>query len=168
VTPFRVNVADLVHRPGARRRERVSGHLGEIRVVDTGVAARADVRVEALLEWVSDGILATGDVSAPWQGLCRRCLIEVQGQARAEFQELFEVNPSDAESYVLRHDHIDLEPLAREVLLLELPLAPLCRDACQGLCPMCGADRNQEPCGHGAAEPDPRWAALDELREDSE
>ena len=36
----------------------------------------------------------------------------------------------------------------REVLLLELPMAPLCRDDCRGLCPVCGADRNVEICPH--------------------
>ncbi len=168
VTPFRINVADLVHRPSARRHEQVTGHLEGLRVVDTGVEARADVVVDAILEWVTEGILARGTVSAPWQGVCRRCLTDVQGDVEAEFQELFEATPHDGESYPLGHDHIDLEPLAREVLLLELPLAPLCRDACAGLCPLCGADRNLEPCGHQIAERDPRWAALDELHEDSE
>ncbi|MDQ4134275.1 MAG: DUF177 domain-containing protein [Actinomycetota bacterium] len=168
MTSFRVNVADLVHRPSARRHERVTGHLEGLRVVDTGVEARADVVVDAVLEWVSDGLLARGTVSAPWQGPCRRCLVEVHGHVEAGFQELFEAEPREGESYALRHDHVDFEPLAREVLLLELPLAPLCQEACAGLCPLCGADRNREPCGHQTAERDPRWAALDELHEDTE
>ena len=159
-----MNVADLVHRPGARRRELVSGHLAELRVVGTTVAARADIVVDALLEWVTEGILATGAVSAPWQGECRRCLADVHGDVRVRFQELFEPEAREGESYPLRHDHVDLEPLARETLLLELPLAPLCRETCLGLCPVCGADLNLAPCGCTPDAGDPRWAALDELR----
>ncbi len=55
--------------------------------------------------------------------------------------------------------------LARELLALELPMAPLCRDDCAGLCPACGADRNTVDCGHDTTPTDPRWGALTELRE---
>lgn len=160
---FRVNVADLVHRPGARRRERLSGPVGDVRVVDTAVPPGTEAVVDTLLEWVSEGVLATGTVSAVWRSQCRRCLTAVVGEARAEFRELFEDEPREGESYALRHEQVDLEPLARDALLLELPLAPLCREACEGLCPVCGVDRNVQPCGHRDETRDPRWAALDEL-----
>jgi len=62
-------------------------------------------------------------------------------------------------------DRIDLAPLAREALLLELPLAPLCQAECAGLCPTCGADLNAGPCGCAGVVADARWLALDELRE---
>jgi uncharacterized protein len=161
---FDVNVADLLHRPGARRRERMSGYLGALNVMDTAVPPRADVVVDTLLEWVTEGVLATGTVDAPWHGRCRRCLEEVHGAVHVPFQELFEASPRDGESYPLRHDHIDLEPLAREALLLELPLAPLCREECHGLCGACGADLNVDPSHTHEEDRDPRWAALDQLR----
>jgi uncharacterized protein len=47
--------------------------------------------------------------------------------------------------------------------VLELPMAPLCRDDCAGLCPQCGANRNEGDCGCVAPR-DPRWANLDVLR----
>jgi uncharacterized protein len=77
--------------------------------------------------------------------------------------ELFEAVPLEGETYLLEDDVIDLEPMVRDALLLELPLAPLCRDDCAGLCPTCGANRNDEPCDCAEAEPDPRWAALRSL-----
>ncbi len=61
--PFLVNVADLVGHPGAHRRERLSGSLGPLRVVDASVPADAEVVVDTLLEWVSDGVLALGLVA---------------------------------------------------------------------------------------------------------
>jgi uncharacterized protein len=164
--PFVVNVADLLHRPGARRREQVSGRITGLRVVDTSVPDTGDVTVDALLEWVSDGVLASGVTTAPWVGECRRCLRPVGGELAVEFRELFEEQPRDDDTYRLRHDHLDLRPLAREALLLDLPLAPLCAEDCRGLCPVCGADLNVGQCDCRDEPGDPRWAALDLLRGD--
>jgi uncharacterized protein len=164
---FLVNIADLLHRPGARRREHVVGPVEAMRVMDTSVADGATASVDTLLEWVTDGVLATGTASTEWMGLCRRCLSPIGGRVEASFQELFEPRArDDGETYPLRGDRIDLGPLAREALLLELPLAPVCREDCLGLCPTCGADRNAGPCGCLPADRDPRWAGLEGLFED--
>jgi uncharacterized protein len=163
--PLVINVADLLHRRGARRHERLTvPALEGMAVVGTSVPP-GDMTVDVDLESVSEGILATGSVSTRWRSECRRCLIEVTGEACAHFQELFEPHAREGETYPLRHEHIDLEALAREALLLELPLAPLCRDGCLGLCPTCGADLNEGACACRPAAGDPRWAALDELRD---
>ena len=59
---------------------------------------------------------------------------------------------------------IDLSTLIRDAVLMDLPVRVLCREDCQGLCPVCGTDRNREDCGHRPeAAPDPRWAKLAEL-----
>ncbi len=164
MNPFLVNVADLVGRPGARRRERVEGRLAEpVTVVDSTLRTEVPVVVDTLLEWVSDGLLATGTADGAWDGPCRRCLRPVAGMLHVDFQELFEPVPRDGESYPLGHDRVDLEPLARESLVLDLPLVPLCRDDCRGLCPTCGADLNEGDCQCPPAGGDTRWAALDGL-----
>jgi uncharacterized metal-binding protein YceD (DUF177 family) len=69
----------------------------------------------------------------------------------------------DEETYPLVGDQLDLRPLVRDALLLELPLAPLCREDCRGLCAQCGTDLNSGPCECEPAR-DPRWNALDALR----
>ena len=167
--PFVVNVADLVNRPAARRRERVEGRLAApVKVVDTALIAEVPVVVDALLEWVSDGLLATGTVDGSWEAPCRRCLKPARGELRVDFQELFEASPREGETYRLGHDSIDLEPLANEALTLNLPLAPLCQEDCRGLCPTCGADLNIGDCDCPPPAADVRWAALDALRVDLE
>jgi len=164
VRPFTVSVAAVVHRPGARHPERLSGSIGGLAVVGTAVPDGAEIVVDIELAWVTDGLLATGTLRAPWSGDCRRCLKPVTGELAVAFCELFEESPRDGESYQLRLDTIDVTPLVREAILLELPLAPLCAADCQGLCPTCGADLNQGPCQCAAMSGDPRWAALDALR----
>ena len=69
----------------------------------------------------------------------------------------------DEDTYPLEGDQLDLRPLVRDALLLEPPLAPLCRDDCRGLCADCGADLNLGPCQCLPAL-DARWQALDVLR----
>jgi len=69
----------------------------------------------------------------------------------------------DEEAYLVENDFVDLAPLVHDAILLDLPLAPLCREDCQGLCPYCGIDRNEATCDCQAPV-DARWATLDGLR----
>jgi uncharacterized protein len=71
----------------------------------------------------------------------------------------------EGESYPLAHDNVDLEPVVREAVMLELPIAPVCREDCKGLCPTCGVNRNDTSCNCDNEVKDPRWSALDTLRD---
>ena len=63
-----------------------------------------------------------------------------------------------------RGGELDLGALLYEVVALKLPVQPLCREDCAGLCPSCGVDRNQTPCGCAEVQPDSPFAALRALR----
>ncbi len=164
--PLVVGVADLLHRPGARRREHLEAQLRGLNVLGSSVAEDAAVALDVTLERVSDGIVASGRASATWRGECRRCLRAVGGELAAEFRELFERRPTDGETFPLAHETVDLEAPVREALMLELPLAPLCTPDCLGICPTCGVDRNERSCECPPPERDTRWAVLDALRDD--
>ncbi|HZD66003.1 MAG TPA: DUF177 domain-containing protein [Acidimicrobiales bacterium] len=163
--PFAVNVAAILGHPGAHRRELRQGAIPDLVVCGNRVPEGAEVEVDVTLEAAFPGILATGWVEAPWEGECRRCLALTGGHLRTPVRELYEEGGDAETTYRLAGDHLDLAPLARDAVLLELPLAPLCRRDCQGLCPECGADRNTTACDCRTAQVDPRWAALDVLRE---
>ena len=159
-----VGVADLLSRPGNTRHEHLEGPLGGLAVVASRVPEDGIVSLDLELQSVNAGIVAKGSVQAPWVGECRRCLQPVERVLEADVLEIFEDEPVDGETRKLDHDRIDLEPVARETILLELPLAPLCKDDCAGLCAECGADRNTVDCGHGQDLGDARWSALDQLK----
>ncbi len=161
--PFVVNVADLLRRAGSSREDAVEGPLGPLEVVDIRMPAGATVRVDVRLESVNEGIVAKGTVTAPWEGECRRCLEPVRGTLRSEVLEVFEAEPKEGETLLLDGVTIDLEPVAREAIMLELPIAPLCTDDCKGLCPTCGADLNEVDCDCTPVAADPRWAGLEGL-----
>ena len=161
--PFVVSVGQLLRAPGDRRREVRSGPIPGLTVTGSAVPTDAEVTVEVTLDAVPGAVVATGTVRAPWRGPCRRCLVDTEGTIRADVREVFEEVPDPEQTYPIKGDRLDLEPLARDTVLLELPLAPLCRDDCAGICPTCGADRNVAPCRCAEAPKDPRWAALDAL-----
>jgi uncharacterized protein len=173
--PFRVNVAGLRRTPGARRRECRTGPIDGLAVTASRVPRGSDVVADVVLEASDGGIVASGTVRARWVGECRRCLRDVGGDLVVDVRELYEDlrphgnDPAEAaeaaeETYPLTDESIDLLPLARDAILLHLPQAPLCRPDCAGLCPTCGADRNEGPCDCPPPGGDPRWAALDALR----
>ena len=111
--------------------------------------------------------MASGTVRAPWVGECRRCGGPVAGAVAAAVQERYApagITGEDEETYPFTGDELDLEPLARDAVLLELPLAPLCSEDCKGLCPQCGANWNVTTCAC-VAPGDPRWSVLDTLRD---
>ena len=162
--PFVVPVLAIL-RSGELRRVAVAGPIDGLVVSGSEVPRGEDVAVDVLLEPLGATIEAVGTVSAPWTGECRRCLRPVRSTLRAAVREIFEEHPVVEETYPLQHGEVDLEPMAREAVMLELPQAPLCREDCLGLCPTCGVDRNEGSCDCAPAI-DPRWAVLDRLRRD--
>lgn len=166
-TPLRLHVADLLRRSGERRDVELAAPLGELAVSGSHVPEGAEITLRLHLESVPNAIVVTGTAGAPWVGVCRRCLRDVAGTVESWMQEIFETTPVEGETWPLEGDQIDVEPVARETVLLELPLVPLCQDDCQGLCAECGVDRNEVDCGHTIDRSDPRWAALDQLRFDN-
>jgi uncharacterized protein len=133
--------------------------------VETDVFPESMVHVKVRLESFSGGMRARGRVEAPWHGVCRRCSAPVLGRSDVAVNERFvdERVVGDEESYLIEHGFLDLAPLAHDAILLDLPLAPLCRSDCKGLCPYCGGDLNDVACDCQAPL-DPRWATLDGLQ----
>jgi uncharacterized protein len=162
-----VNVRELLRHPGAHKHAVLRAALPDLATPVAAVADHAPVAVDVEIESVVEGLLVTGTVTAPARLRCVRCLRETGQQLEVEVRELFMVDPRDAddEGYaVLPDDHLPLDTMARDALVLAMPAAPRCRRDCAGLCPECGADRNQVDCGHRPAA-DPRWAALADLRQ---
>ncbi len=155
-SPFIVNVAALGLEPGTRRRVERSGIIEDLDVTGSAIAEDAEVRVDVMLEAVPEAVIARGVVESLWEGACRRCLTAVSGALRSDVVEVFEKKPTTDHTYPLQGDQLDLEPLARDAVLLELPQAPLCHEECQGLCPGCGAELNRGACDCEVETGDPR------------
>jgi uncharacterized protein len=163
-----VHVRELLNHPGAHRHVVLRGLLPEVASPVAWVPADVPVLVEAEVESVVEGLLVRGEVSSTATVSCVRCLTERPREVSVEVQELFALDSRDAEEEgyaVLPDDRLPLDTMVRDALVLAFPFSPLCRPDCAGLCPVCGANRNEVDCGHDAEAVDERWAALAGLRE---
>src|SRR5215469_8099806 len=165
---FVFDMRSLGRQPGSLRDEtrmaRAPDGVGSGLVL---VPAGAEVSLDLRFEAVSEGVLVTGSAVAPLTGECARCLDPVTSTMEVSFQELYLYQSgavdeeADDEERFLDGDLLDLKPAFRDAVVLALPLSPLCREDCPGLCPECGAHLAEVGPDHGHGENvDPRWAAL--------
>ncbi len=127
------------------------------------VPPKSPVELDLRLESVIEGVLVTGTAVVQLRGECVRCLVEISGQQQIDIQELYaypDRNATEDEVSRLEGDLLDLEPLLRDDVVIDLPYQPLCREDCRGLCAECGADLNKEPNHAHNPAIDPRWEKL--------
>jgi uncharacterized protein len=161
LTPYTVPVFDLMHRPGEMREKSLDVVVPEsFGNAVIGIKEGSHLAVEARLESLHDGILVSGSVDGEATGECVRCLIDVSLPVQVEFQELFAYSFDEAFDYEVQDDHVDLEPVVRDAVVLSLPFQPVCQEDCLGLCPQCGVRLLDNPGHEHDAPIDPRWAAL--------
>ena len=162
-----VPVADILGHPGVVRDVRLQGILPGISNALVELEA-SPIDAALRLESVVEGILVSGRVRGRTTVRCARCLSDVSTPIELDVCELFITENRrlpEEEAYRLSGADMDLEPMLRDAVALALPLNPLCREDCLGLCATCGRDLNQGPCACRDDTPDPRWAALAGLRE---
>ena len=161
---LRVNAAELLRQPGLTRPVVADLPAEAVGIDDERVSGELHVDLTATSG--IDGVTVHGTITTPWHAACRRCLVDVDGLSTSQVDERYQVNPQDPDTSEIVGDQIDLVPVVREYVLLDLPDGPLCRDDCAGICPECGADRNTGACDCDVAPRDLRWAALEDLKID--
>ena len=127
-----------------------------------------EVPVEFVITKASTGSVFELHFRGRLHGPCYRCLADAVIDLPVDAREYQATNPGDAEELrtpYLVADRLDLGRWAHDALALALPNKILCRPDCAGLCPVCGGDLNIDPHEHEEAESDPRWAALESLRD---
>jgi DUF177 domain-containing protein len=172
--PLVIDTRDLGRRAGSlrplRRTVEAPAGLGlEIVAIRAGAPLELDLRLEA----VTEGVLVSGTVRGTAEGECGRCLEPVRVPVEVELRELYvyperdarhagpESDPNvDEDTDRLQGDYLDLEPRLRDAVVLALPLQPLCREDCPGLCAECGIRLDEAGPEHRHDVVDPRWSAL--------
>jgi uncharacterized protein len=183
--PLVLDTRELGRRPGSMRRVRQTVQAPqELGRPLASIPAGSELVLDLRLESVMEGVLVSGTVGATMNGECGRCLDPVTARLEVEIQELYSYPESgpygggsrasggrsddDDELPSLVDDLIDLEPVLRDALVLALPMSPLCREDCPGLCPECGEHLADLPKDHSHDAVDPRWAALAGLRDQAQ
>lgn len=172
--PLVLDTRELGRRPGSMRPVRLPAPAPEgLGVEMIGVAPGAEIDLDLRLESVVEGVLVSGTADVPLTGECGRCLEPIDDRLTVDLQELFayadsttDLTGEDDETARMEGDFLDLEPVLRDAVVLALPLTPLCRQDCAGLCVECGERLDDLPEDHAHAATDPRWAALQGLDTD--
>ncbi len=170
---MKINVAQLLKAAVGTTREYE---------MDAGEAIHLDDELEAVvqggsvrLDRVNGGILARGQATARCTLSCSRCLEPVAFTAAIGFAEQYAPSvdmatgrplppPDDDMIFQINHNHLlDISEAVRQHVLAALPIQPLCRATCAGLCPQCGTNRNLAPCNCTVEEPNLPFAALADL-----
>jgi len=179
---LRVNVDRIPEEGLLLRASEASDRFPALKDVDMegDIGFESPIEVEIRLRWVSRFVAATGKLRTMVRLSCSRCLGSFIKGLSLPFEATYsEEAPAlessgeeidielTAESIDLFRFHgreIDLLEAIQEQVLLALPLRPLCREDCRGLCPQCGADLNQGTCGCVEKPTDPRFAVLKNLK----
>ncbi len=145
---------------------------GDMGVAMAKVTPDSPIEMDLRLESVMEGVLVSGEVDLEISAECSRCLDPLTWEEAVDISELFAYPATDSRGAVVEEpegdedplptldgDLIDLEPTLRDSVVLALPMAPLCRDDCSGLCSECGIKLDDHP-GHEHQAVDPRWSAL--------
>jgi uncharacterized protein len=140
---------------------------------DDGFRVAAPARLHAVLHKDKDRYRLTGSVATRLEVPCSRCLepFDVPVDSTFDFRYLPQALAGDRDedpdhdpsTTFYRDEQIDLSELVREQCYLALPMKPLCRPDCHGLCPTCGTNLNHERCSCETKWVDPRLAALQAL-----
>jgi uncharacterized protein len=166
VTTF--DLRTLRIRSGDQARERVEIELEPLLLGGQAYAVRPDpVLAELSVTRASSGTVLELAFEVTLEGPCFRCLTDAELPVSLSLREYQATKPEsdDEQTEYLTDDRLDLSAWAHDAIALALPDKILCRPDCAGLCPVCGKDLNAEPHEHTEEISDPRWAALESLRE---
>jgi uncharacterized protein len=150
--PLRINVGFLLNAPISTSRE-INFDLPSIDLGNDFDLKSLTGKVE--LTRTPKGILVEADFSSNIAAECVRCLEEYDQKLHTEFSELYAFHSTSvADSGLIVPDdaNIDILPLLREYLLIEVPIRMLCREDCKGLCTECGENLNYNTCEHQAGK----------------
>lgn len=176
-SPFVVPIASLSKRPGSERE--FAAQLpapADVSVQLIGVPEGEPMDINVGFQTVSEGVFVQGSVRTRAYGECSRCLRGIDVDVDEQIAELVfwperqkalvdEGDEEAAELPVIVDDHIDLEPIIRDAIVLSLPFTPVCKPDCAGLCPECGELWENLPDDHKHEKFNPAFSALDALAE---
>ncbi len=163
-SPLRLNVGFIVHQNIGYSRDFFFELPGIYLPPDLDLRSLAG---SARVTRTPQGLPVQVKMHAELQSECVRCLKPFYQPLEIDFTEMYAFTPrsvTDSNLILPEDGHIDLEPLVREYMLLEIPISPLCSPDCKGLCPVCGENLNEQACDHSDSEVDPRLAVLKSLQ----
>jgi uncharacterized protein len=167
VTTFDLRQAKL--RPGEEHRDEQEIALSPYDLGGQRYLPVPDaVKAELVITRGTSGTTFELDFPVRLHGPCYRCLNDAALDLEIRAREYQATSPGESEELrtpYVADNKLLLSDWARDAIALELPEQILCRADCAGLCPICGEDLNENPHEHEEETTDPRWSALEQLKE---
>ena len=148
----------------------IEANQGEFDPLDDSVARVESVECELAIQKSAQEYFCQGRVKARLTLECARCLTEFEKKVNTHINfvvcskdEADQYRDGDDEEYVCFEGNdlqVNIVEPVRQVMVLALPMKPLCREDCRGLCSRCGADLNRKQCDCNNETTDPRWDGL--------
>jgi len=163
-----LNVKDLLAEAGSEERYSFEEDFEPIKTEITEITFAGPVKFDIKLENIGSGIRVKGHVKSALKLVCSRCLNEFSFPVDWSVDEIFYIEPAEEEAYTVRDNTIDLGPPTEEEFVLAIPIKPLCSEACQGICPICGQPITGDHEPHEEMKIDARLEVLRKLLKEEE
>ena len=172
---MKLDLSEIARTPGMHAAQEVDEQCPE----DLSLRCTSPVKGKIQLSNAGSLLLLEGEIRTEVRLECSRCLTDFTLPVETGVQEEFRLvkvgdavrvlpMEEDASTEVIDNNILNVQELIRQSLLLVLPIQPLCRPDCQGLCPTCGENLNMRKCACPPAEPESPFKALAGLLEEGE
>lgn len=164
---MQVRIHDIAKSPGLSK-----PFQAEENMALSGLRLEGPVTVDVRVSNAGTRFVVQGQVKSRAIIECSRCLSDYVEALAVKVEEDFlsedspELNNDGVDNILTyKDDRLELDELIRQELMAALPMQPICKEDCKGLCDQCGTDLNNDSCECATEELDPRWAALEKFRQ---
>jgi uncharacterized protein len=167
---FPINVTSLLNFEEPSRKVSFSGKMEPIEFYGDKISFSSNLKVEVEIKRIGKGLEVRGSSEGKVNLMCSRCLKKFPYLLNFSIDEIFiekrmeKLIPKDSDFFLIEKESIDLYPMLRQLIIVNLPIKPLCQVDCKGICPKCGADLNKGKCNCIENEIDVRWEPLKKLK----
>lgn len=151
-----------------------------IQIASNDFKLKEDIHIKCSIKKIGEDIYLDGDFDTKISVECSRCVkwfnMDVSSgfngiyfhdntnSAQSKKNEVHEIREDEIDTYTYNGEEIDILPHIRDQIILSIPMKPLCKDDCKGLCQICGGNKNKKDCGCVEESGDPRLEVLKELK----
>ncbi len=139
-----LEISDAVNSPGVVFSSSFKEDFDDIDYLGSAYCFCSPVVLDTDYVYTKGSLLVKGAFDTSIKAQCARCLKDIRYCIKLPFEEIY--SKTDPECYELAGEDVSLDRMVKDLIILNLPGKFLCREDCRGLCPVCGADLNTNPC----------------------
>ena len=162
---MKINIASVLRNDGASKEFSGNVELGNLDYMGSTLSFKEPLAVNGKVYSIGGALEISAEITGEYSTVCSRCGQPVEGKLTAELFESIDSDLSeiDEECITVSGNVIDISGSIDACIFEELPMQPLCKEDCKGLCPVCGIDLNKNECNCDDTVYDPRFAIFRNL-----